>query len=342
MDIVELLRYCYTSNASDLHLSSGMVPLVRIYDELQEVQGFSVLDENVILKMLNEILPPQIIGQLQTNRDIDCAIYIPQISRFRVNVFQQYRGISAAFRTIPIKIPTIAELELPDIFYTLCDRHNGLVLVTGPTGSGKTTSQAAMIDHINNTQRSHIITIEDPIEYVHEYKKSLIQQREVNKHVESFEIALRATLREDPDYILVGEMRDLETIRLALTAAETGHLVFATLHTNSAAETIDRIIDVFPSHEKTLIRAMLANSLQAVISQILVKRVGGGCIAAHEIMLSTSGIRNMIRENKIPQLYSALQTGQERGMHTLDQNLLELLQRGIINKKEYDFYVRNP
>ncbi|MCL5260550.1 MAG: type IV pilus twitching motility protein PilT [Gammaproteobacteria bacterium] len=336
MDIMELLTYTVAQNASDLHLSCGVAPLVRIDDELRQVPNSVALDEVTIREMLYSVLPPEVSAQLGSKMDLDLAISVFGLaSRFRVNVFHQFRGISAAFRSIPVRIPSIAELGLPKIYYKLCDIQNGLILITGVTGSGKSTTLAALIDHINNSQNSHILTIEDPVEYLHECKKCLIQQREVGKHTASFDDALRAALREDPDYILVGEMRDLETVRLALTAAETGHLVFATLHTNSAAESIDRIVDVFPTHEKSLIRGMLANSLRAVICQVLVRKIGGGRMAAQEVMVCTPAISNMIRENKIQQLYSAIQTGQEKGMQTLSQNLQDLVAKKLIDPELY-------
>ena len=255
---------------------------------------------------------------------------MPNIARFRVNAYQQQRGPSIAFRAIPDNVPTLGELGFQGRFENLCDLPNGIIIVTGPTGSGKSTTLAAMIDYINTTMNKHIITIEDPIEFIHKCKNCLINQREINHSTKSFNAALRSALREDPDIILVGEMRDLETIRLALTAAETGHLVFATLHTNSAAKTIDRIIDVFPAAEKDMVRAMLAESLRAVIAQTLLKRPGGGRIAAQEVMVCTPAIRNLIRENKIPQILSAIQTGQAQGMNTMEQHLQKLAQENLI------------
>lgn len=330
--IKELLHYTVANQASDLHLSTGMKPLVRIDDELQQVINSTVLSENNIIEMLHTVLPESLFQELNKQLDFDLAIDVPGLnSRFRVNIFYQWRGISVAFRTIPLKVPTITDLGLPDIFYKLCNTQNGLILLTGPTGSGKSTTLAAMVDYINDNQQSHILTIEDPIEYLHNSKRCLVQQREVKKHTFSFETALRAALREDPDYILVGEMRDLETVRLALTAAETGHLVLATLHTKSAAESVDRIVDVFPSSEKNVIRSMLANSLQAVISQVLIKKIGGGRIVAQEVLLCTPAVRSMIRENKLPQIYSAIQTGQEKGMQTMGQSIQRLLDNNIID-----------
>jgi twitching motility protein PilT len=336
MNIQELLQYVVVNLGSDLHLSTGMPPLIRVDNELQRVEGAASLTEENINAMLYEVLPTETLNEMAAVMDMDFAVSVEGLNfRFRVNIFHQSRGISVAFRAIPLKVPTIAELGLPDVFYRLSNLENGLILLTGPTGCGKSTTLAAMIDYINEGQHAHILTIEDPIEYLHTCKKCLIQQREVKKHTISFDDALRSALREDPDYILVGEMRDLETIRLALTAAETGHLVFTTLHTRSSAESVDRIVDAFPTHEKSMIRSMLANSLQAVCSQLLVKKIGGGRVAAHEIMICTSAIRNMIRENKIAQIYSAIQTGQNSGMQTLDQSLQELINHHVIDGSEY-------
>jgi twitching motility protein PilT len=263
--------------------------------------------------------------------ECDFSFAIPGLARFRVNAYNQDRGAAAVLRTIPSKVLTLEQLNTPKIFGDLALKPRGLVLVTGPTGSGKSTTLAAMINHLNETEYGHILTVEDPIEFVHESKKCLINQREVGPHTMSFQNALRSALREDPDAILVGELRDLETIRLALTAAETGHLVFGTLHTSSAAKTIDRIVDVFPAEEKEMVRAMLSESLQAVISQTLLKtKDGKGRVAAHEIMLGTPAIRNLIREAKIAQMYSAIQTGSNLGMQTLDQNLTDLVRRNVI------------
>jgi twitching motility protein PilT len=266
--------------------------------------------------------------------EVDFAFEIPGLARFRVNAFNQLRGAAAAFRTIPTKIQTLEELGFPQVFKDIVDVPRGLVLVTGPTGSGKSTTLAAMVDYKNDTEYGHILTIEDPVEFVHQGKKCLINQREVHSHTLGFAQALRSALREDPDIVLVGEMRDLETIRLALTAAETGHLVFGTLHTTSAAKTIDRIIDVFPAGEKDMVRAMLSESLRSVVSQNLLKKIGGGRVAAHEIMIGTPAIRNLIRENKVAQMYSAIQTGQAIGMHTLDQHLQELVAKGLVSRIE--------
>ena len=340
MDINKLLAYTVSHRASDLHLSSGVVPRVRIDSELQPVAEAAILDEPTIKIMLGQLLSEQYKDVLNEQLDIDLGLGSEQLqARFRVNIFQQNRGISVAIRYLPLQPPTLTELNLPDIFHELCAMQNGLVIVTGPTGSGKSTTLAAMIEYINSVESGHILTVEDPIEYLHECKKCLVQQREVKKHTRSFDTALRAALREDPDYILVGEMRDLETIRLALTAAETGHLVFATLHTNSAADSIDRIVDVFPTYEKSLIRAMLANSLRAVVAQRLLKKIGGGRLAAFELMICNNAIRNLIRENKIAQIYSAIQTGQEQGMQTLARNVKELIEQGLIAKEMYNYLI---
>jgi twitching motility protein PilT len=330
MDIFDLLKYTVAHGASDLHLSCGIEPIVRIDGDLEKIPETMVLSQSVLLDMLDKVIPTEYKEVLSSALDMDLAVGLPGISRFRVNIFHQFRGISAAFRALPSTIPTFEELGFPEVFRELCELPHGLILVTGPTGSGKTTTMASMINYINKKYKAHVLTIEDPIEYVFEPDKCLIQQREVKRHTAGFSEALRAALREDPDYILVGEMRDLETIRLALTAAETGHLVFATLHTNSAAESIDRIIDAFPSSEKSMVRTILAGSLQAVLSQILVCRKTSGRIAAQEIMVCTNAIRNLIREDKVPQIYSTIQTSQERGMRTLAQHLKELEEQGVI------------
>ena len=332
--IREILKYAVSHNASDIHLSSGVAPTIRIDNDLKPIQGFDkLLDDAEIRSILNAILPERYKSDLDNKFDIDLGFEdINLKARFRVNVFHQERGLSVAMRYLALTPPALSELGVSQVFYDLCDIDNGLILIAGPTGSGKSTTLAAMIDHINSTKSSHILTIEDPIEYVHKCKKCLVQQREINKHTGSFDDALRAALREDPDYILVGEMRDLETIRLALTAAETGHLVFATLHTNSAADCIDRMVDVFPTFEKTLIRSMVANSLRGVISQRLVKKIGGGRVLAAEIMLCTNAIRCLIRENKTPQIYSAIQTGKAKGMKTLANSIQELIDKGIIDE----------
>ena len=332
MDIKKLLTYAVEKKASDLHLSSGDVPLIRVDGELHPIKEEEVIKNEVLLAKLKEILSPQRYQELTENFETDFSLAVPNLdSRFRANVFFQLRGVSAAFRVIPTKIATLEELGMPKSLYDLAQLPHGLVLVTGPTGCGKSTTLAAMIDRINETRSCHIITIEDPIEFVYRKSAGLLQQREVHRQTKSFTNALRACLREDPDVILVGEMRDFETIRLAMTAAETGHLVFATVHTNSAAKTITRIIDVFPAGEKELVRTMLSESLQAVVSQRLFKRKDEGRVAAQEIMLCNLAIRNLIRENKVPQIESVLQTSKTKGMQTLKDSLQGLVSDGVID-----------
>lgn len=334
MNITELLVFSVKNSASDLHLSAGLPPMVRVHGDVRRLNA-EVLDHKQVHAMIYDVMTDLQRKHYEEFLEVDFSFEIEGLSRFRVNAYVQNRGAAAVFRTIPSKILTLEELGAPKIFGDLSLRPRGLVLVTGPTGSGKSTTLAAMINYLNETSFGHILTVEDPIEFVHESKKCLINQREVGPMTLSFSNALRSALREDPDAILVGEMRDLETIRLAMTAAETGHLVFATLHTSSAAKTIDRIIDVFPGEEKDMIRAMLSESLQAVISQTLCKtRDGKGRVAAHEIMLGTSAIRNLIRESKVAQMYSSIQTGQAQGMQTLDQSLTELVRRGLISVAE--------
>ena len=328
--IHKLLEISVKNRASDLHLCSGMPPLVRIDGEVKpiELEAFSA---EKVAKILMSLMSESERKQYKEFFETDFAISLPKVARFRVNAFNQMHGPSAVFRTIPSSVLSLEMLDAPRIFTSLAMEHKGLILVTGPTGSGKSTTLAAMVNHINENRRAHILTIEDPIEFVHVAKKCVINQRELGRHTHSFEAALRSALREDPDVILVGEMRDLETIRLALTAAETGHLVLATLHTTSAAKSVDRIIDVFPGNEQEMIRTMLAESLIGVVSQTLLKKPAGGRVAAWEIMVSTSAIKNLIRENKIPQMYSAMQTGQSLGMQTMDQCLLDLAGRKIIS-----------
>jgi twitching motility protein PilT len=333
MDIAELLAFGVKNNASDLHLSAGLPPLIRVDGDVRRI-NVPPLDHKTVHAMVYDIMSDKQRKDYEEFLDVDFAFEIPGLARFRVNAFNQLRGAAAAFRTIPRKIQTMEELGFPPLFREIVDVPRGLVLVTGPTGSGKSTTLAAMIDYKNENDYSHLLTIEDPVEFVHESKRCLVNQREVHSHTLGFSEALRAALREDPDIILVGEMRDIETIRLALTAAETGHLVFATLHTSSAAKTIDRIIDVFPAGEKDMVRAMLSESLRAVLSQTLLKKVGGGRVAAHELMIGTPAIRNLIRENKVAQMYSAIQTGQAVGMHTLDQHLQELVAKGLVSRLE--------
>ena len=331
MDITELLAFSFNEGASDLHLSAGLPPLMRIDGDVRRV-NLPAMDREQIHGLIDDIMNERQRKDFVELLEADFSVEVPGVARFRVNAFNHNRGAGAVFRTIPSKVLTMAELGMGQVFRDIADKPRGLVLVTGPTGSGKSTTLAAMLDYINDAKYLHILTIEDPIEFIHSSKKCLINQREVHRDTHSFSNALRSALREDPDIILVGEMRDLETIRLAMTAAETGHLVFGTLHTTSAAKTIDRIVDVFPAEEKAMVRTMLSESLQAVISQTLVKKIGGGRIAAHEIMLGTSGIRNLIREDKVAQMYSAIQTGGSQGMQTLDQCLHNLVKQGLISR----------
>jgi twitching motility protein PilT len=334
MDITELLAFAVKNKASDLHLSAGLPPLIRVHGDIRRI-NLPPMEHEDVHAMVYDIMSDSQRKMYEEFLECDFSFAVPNLARFRVNAFNQQRGAAAAFRTIPSKVLSLEELNAPKVFADLTDRPRGLILVTGPTGSGKSTTLAAMVNHVNENEFGHILTIEDPVEFLHESKKCLINQRELGPHTLSFPNALRAALREDPDYILIGEMRDLETIRLALTAAETGHLVFGTLHTSSAAKTIDRIIDVFPAEEKEMVRAMLSESLQAVISQTLCKtKDGNGRVAAHEIMVGTSAIRNLIREAKVAQMYSAIQTGNSVGMQTLDQNLTELVRRNMISPAE--------
>jgi twitching motility protein PilT len=332
MQMLELLEYGVKHKASDLHVSAGMPPILRIDGDLAPIQGMPVMDAETVKTLLFSVMSKEQQLELEANLELDFAVSEPNLARFRVNAFYQNKGMAAVFRTIPEIVPTLDDLNMPAIFKELLELPNGLILVTGPTGSGKTTTLAAMIDYVNTNQASHIITVEDPIEFTHQSKKSLINQREVHRDTHDFTNALRSALREDPDVILIGEMRDLETIRLALTAAETGHLVLATLHTSSAPRAISRIVDVFPSGEKNIIRNMLSESLQAVICQSLIKKIGSGRAPAFEIMTGSSAIRNLIREDKIAQMYSALQTGSEKGMCTLDQYLQKLVANGVVEK----------
>ena len=333
MDISQLLAFSVKQNASDLHLSGGLPPMIRVDGDMRRI-NLPPLEHKEVFDLVYDIMNDRQRKAYDEHLETDFSFEIPNLARFRVNVFNQNRGAAAVFRTIPSQVLTLEELDAPKVFRDIAALPRGLVLVTGPTGSGKSTTLAAMVNHKNETELGHILTIEDPIEFVHSSRKCLISQREVSRDTRSFEAALRSALREDPDTILVGELRDIETIRLALTAAETGHLVFGTLHTSSAAKTIDRIIDVFPGAEKDMVRAMLSESLRAVISQTLLKKKGGGRIAAHEIMIGTPAIRNLIREAKIAQMYSAIQTGQSMGMQTLDQCLTDMVRRGAVTREE--------
>ncbi|MGI9281765.1 MAG: type IV pilus twitching motility protein PilT [Endozoicomonas sp.] len=341
MDITELLAFSYKQGASDLHISSGLPPMIRIDGDIRRI-NLPPMDHKQVHGLIYDIMNDKQRKDYEEKLETDFSFEVPGVARFRVNAFNQSRGAGAVFRTIPSKVLSMEDLGMGQVFKDIAMKPRGLVLVTGPTGSGKSTSLAAMMDYINDTKYEHILTIEDPIEFVHNSKKCLVNQREVHRDTHSFSEALRSALREDPDIILVGEMRDLETIRLALTAAETGHLVFGTLHTTSAAKTIDRVVDVFPGAEKAMVRSMLSESLQAVISQTLLKRNGGGRVAAHEIMVGTSAIRNLIREDKIAQMYSAIQTGGSLGMQTLDQCLHELVRKGVVAREVAQEKARDP
>ncbi|ALO45084.1 type IV pilus twitching motility protein PilT [Pseudohongiella spirulinae] len=341
MDITKLLTFAVKNGASDLHLTAGMPPLIRVDGDMRKID-LPVMDHKTVQGLIYEIMSDRQRKDYEEFLETDFSFELTDIARFRVNAFNQNRGAAAVFRTIPSEVLTMEQLGMGQVFENIANFARGLVVVTGPTGSGKSTTLAAMIDYINKSRYEHILTIEDPIEFVHESHKCLVNQREVHRDTHGFNEALRSALREDPDIILVGELRDLETIRLALTAAETGHLVFATLHTSSAAKTIDRIIDVFPAGEKSMVRSMLSESLQAVISQALLKKNGGGRVAAHEIMMATPAIRNLIREDKIAQMYSAIQTGAGSGMRTLDQHLKELVQAGLISKEAARTKAKTP
>jgi twitching motility protein PilT len=342
MDITQLLAFSVKNKASDLHLSAGLPPMIRVHGDVRRI-NIDPLTHKQVHAMVYDIMNDTQRKQYEDTLECDFSFEVQGLARFRVNAFHQNRGAASVFRTIPSKILTLAQLNCPPVFADLAMKPRGLILVTGPTGSGKSTTLAAILDHLNENEYGHILTLEDPIEFVHESKKCLVNQREVGPHTLSFSNALRAALREDPDAILVGELRDLETIRLALTAAETGHLVFGTLHTSSAAKTIDRVVDVFPAAEKDMVRAMLSESMVAIISQTLCKtKDGSGRVAAHEIMLGTAAIRNLIRENKIAQMYSSIQTGQNLGMQTLDQCLADLLRRNVISAGEARLKAKFP
>ena len=341
MDITELLAFSAKQGASDLHLSAGLPPMIRVDGDVRRI-NLPPMDHKQVHALIYDIMNDKQRKDYEEFLETDFSFEVPGVARFRVNAFNQNRGAGAVFRTIPSKVLTMEELGMGEIFKKISDVPRGLVLVTGPTGSGKSTTLAAMLDYLNNCKYHHILTLEDPIEFVHESKKCLVNQREVHRDTLGFNEALRSALREDPDSILVGEMRDLETIRLALTAAETGHLVFGTLHTTSAAKTIDRIVDVFPAEEKSMVRSMLSESLQAVISQTLIKKIGGGRVAAHEIMIGTPAIRNLIREDKVAQMYSAIQTGGALGMQTLDACLKSLVAKGLISRENAREKAKTP
>ncbi|NVK11624.1 MAG: type IV pilus twitching motility protein PilT [Gammaproteobacteria bacterium] len=333
MDITELLAFSNNQGASDLHLSAGLPPMIRVDGDVRRI-NLPPMDHQAVHSLIYEIMNDKQRRDFEEFLETDFSFEVPGVARFRVNAFNHNRGAGAVFRTIPSKVLTMEELGMGQVFRDISMIPRGICLVTGPTGSGKSTTLAAMMDYINDNKYEHILTIEDPIEFVHQSKKCLVNQREVHRDTLGFNEALRSALREDPDIILVGEMRDLETIRLALTAAETGHMVFGTLHTSSAAKTIDRIVDVFPAEEKSMVRSMLSESLQAVISQTLLKRQGGGRVACHEIMRGTPAVRNLIREDKIAQMYSAIQTGGSVGMQTMDQGLQDLVARNIISREQ--------
>ena len=331
MQITDLLAFSVKNKASDLHISTGLPPMIRVHGDVRRI-NLPAANQEQVFDMITDVMNDNQRKIFQQNLETDFSFELPNIARFRVNAFMSNRGPAAVFRTIPSTVLTLEQLNAPKVFEKISDTPRGLVLVTGPTGSGKSTTLAAMINYINENHPAHILTIEDPIEFVHQSKKALVNQRELHEHTHSFANALRSALREDPDVILVGEMRDPETIGLALTAAETGHLVFGTLHTTGAAKTVDRIVDVFPAGEKEMVRSMLSESLRAVISQTLLKtKDGSGRVASHAIMQSTPAVRNLIRENKIAQIGSAMQTGQQHGMQTLDQCLQNLVRRNQIS-----------
>ena len=341
MDITELLAFSAKNGASDLHLSAGLPPMIRVDGDVRRI-NLPAMEHKEVHALVYDIMNDKQRKDYEEFLETDFSFDVPGVARFRVNAFNQNRGAGAVFRTIPSKVLTMEDLGMGKVFQKISDFPRGIVLVTGPTGSGKSTTLAAMMDYINESRYEHILTIEDPIEFVHESKKCLVNQREVHRDTLGFAEALRSALREDPDIILVGELRDLETIRLALTAAETGHLVFGTLHTTSAAKTIDRVVDVFPAEEKSMVRSMLSESLQAVISQTLMKKNGGGRIAAHEIMIGTAAIRNLIREDKVAPMYSAIQTGGALGMQTLDQCLQGLVKKGLVARQAAQEKAKNP
>jgi twitching motility protein PilT len=331
VDMTKLLKFAYQQGASDLHISAGEPPMVRVSGSMKKLKMPELTPEQTH-ELVYDIMNDEQRKVFDEKSDIDFSMQVGDIARFRVNVFRQHRGLGAVFRQIPTKVLTLEELNMPDVLRDVTRREKGLILVTGPTGSGKSTTLAAMLDYINENREGHILTVEDPIEFVHVSKKCLVNQREVGPHTMSFKNALKAALREDPDYILVGEMRDLETIQLALTAAETGHLVFGTLHTSSAPKTVDRVIDVFPPEQQGQVRAMFSESIQAIITQTLCKKVGGGRVAGLEILLGSTAVRNLIREAKIHQIPSVMQTSQNVGMQTMEMHLKELVELGLITR----------
>ncbi|MGB4056546.1 MAG: type IV pilus twitching motility protein PilT [Alphaproteobacteria bacterium] len=334
MDLTQLLAFTIQNKASDLHLSAGSPPVMRVHGILKRVKA-DALSSDDIRTMLYSVMNEDQRAEYEANKELDFAIALGEKARFRVNGFTSRLGSCSVFRTIPTEVPTMQQLDLPPVMRRLAELEKGIVIVTGPTGSGKSTTLASMINHINLHSPKHILTIEDPVEFFHHSKKALINHREVGTDTNSFARALKSALREDPDVILVGEMRDHETISLALTAAETGHLVFATLHASSAAKTVDRIIDVFPTSDKEMVRAMLAGSLQGVVAQTLLGRAdGSGRVGAYEILVGTNAVRNLIRENQVPQIYSMMQTGSRYGMVTMEDAVGDLLESGIISKDE--------
>ena len=341
IDISKLLTFAVQQGASDCHISAGEPPMVRMHGDLKKLD-YPALSQDETHALIYDMMSDVQRKNFEEHRECDFSFYLGDIARFRVNVFVQGRGLGAVFRTIPTEILPLEKLGMPPILRQICDREKGLVLVTGPTGSGKSTTLAAMIDYLNNTYEGHILTIEDPVEFVHKSKKCLVNQRELGVHTLSFANALRAALREDPDIILVGEMRDLETIQLALTAAETGHLVFATLHTSSAPKTVDRIIDAFPPNQQAQVRAQLSETLEAVLTQTLLKKKAGGRVAAVEIMMGTTAVRNLIREGKLHQIPGVMQASQKDGMQTMDMALLDLANRGVVTKSEAQSRSMNP
>jgi twitching motility protein PilT len=341
MDITQLLAFGVEQGASDCHLSAGEPPMIRIHGDLKKLDHAPLTKEEAHA-LVYDIMNDAQRKAFEETHECDFSFEMGTVARFRVNVFMQRKGEGAVFRTIPTKILTLEQLEMPAILKQLCEKEKGLILVTGPTGSGKSTTLAGMVDYLNETFEGHILTVEDPIEFVHQSKKCLVNQRELGPHTNSFANALRAALREDPDVILVGEMRDLETIQLALTAAETGHIVFGTLHTSSAPKTVDRIIDVFPPNQQAQIRAQFAESVEAVITQTLLKKKGGGRIAALEIMTGTTAVRNLVREGKIHQIPGTMQVSQKDGMQTMDMALQNLVSRGLVSKEEAQSKSTNP